>query len=125
MSTPALAEAVDRRYAAMTAGDAQALATLLHEHLTYTHSRGNRDTKESYLARVRGGALAYGPIERREEISLLCDSVAIVTGEMETDVTVDGASRRMHNAFLAVWAHEDGRWLLRAYQPTPVPPRTG
>jgi hypothetical protein len=33
------------RYAAMVAGDAAALATLLDEDLAYSHSDGSRDTR--------------------------------------------------------------------------------
>jgi hypothetical protein len=116
-----LSEAQLRRYAAMTAGDADALAALLDDRLIYTHSRGDRDGKDSYLAKIRSGGLAYGPITHREDPPLLFDCCAIVVGEMETEVRVHGSRRRMRNAFLAVWAGHDGRWLLTAYQPTPLP----
>jgi hypothetical protein len=116
-----LVAAMRARYAAMTAGDTGTLAGLLHEQLVYTHSKGNRDTKQSYLGRVRGGLLGYGPIIHREEISLPADGIALVIGEMETDVTVGAASRRMRNAFLGVWILDGGRWQLLAYQPTPLP----
>jgi ketosteroid isomerase-like protein len=117
----ALDEAQEQRYAAMSAGDADALAALLDDRLVYTHSRGDRDTRASYLEKIHTDALAYGPITHRENPPLLTGRTAIVVGEMETDVRVRGATRRMHNAFLAVWTEHDGRWLLTAYQPTPVP----
>jgi hypothetical protein len=104
----------------MSAGDVDALAALLDDRLVYTHSRGDRDTKASYLEKLRTVALAYGPITHRENAPMLIDGTAIVVGEMETDVHVRGVSRRMRNAFLAVWTEHDGRWLLTAYQPTPL-----
>ena len=119
MST--LGEAQEQRYAAMSAGCADALAAVLDDRLVYTHSRGDRDTKSSYLEKIRTGALAYGPITRREDPPLLTGGAAIVVGKMETDVCVRGGPRRMRNAFLAVWTEHDGRWLLTAYQPTPLP----
>lgn len=115
-----LAAAMRARYMAMAAGDTDALAGLLHERLVYTHSAGNRDTRASYLARVGSGELSYGQITRREEAWLLTDGTAVVVGEMETDVTVSGSSRRMRNAFLGVWTRDGGRWQLVAYQPTPL-----
>lgn len=116
-----LSRAIELRYAAMTAGDAEALAELLHEELVYTHSRGNRDTYASYLARVSAGELAYGPIEHRDEIRPLGDDVAMVVGEMRVEATVRGQSRPLANAFLGVWTRAGGRWQMVAYQPTPLP----
>ncbi|MBK1787168.1 DUF4440 domain-containing protein [Prauserella cavernicola] len=119
MST--LAEAQEQRYAAMAAGDADALALLLDDRLVYTHSRGDRDDKAAYLDRIRSGELLYGPITHREDPPLLLDGAAIVVGEMATEVRARGTTRLMRNAFLAVWSDHDGRWLLTAYQPTPLP----
>ena len=119
MST--LREAQELRYAAMSAGDVDALATVLDDRLVYTHSRGDRDTKASYLDKIRTGALAYGLIDHREDPPLLIGGTAIVVGEMRTDVSVRGDARHMRNAFLAVWTEQDARWRLTAYQPTPLP----
>ncbi len=110
-----------RRYNAMTAADLDTLDRLLDEQLVYTHSRGNRDSKSSYLDKPRTGVLSYGPIRYLDDPpTFLGPEVAIVTGEMTSDVQVHGVSRRMRNAYLAVWTHHNGSWRLTAYQPTPL-----
>ena len=45
----------DRRCAAMTGADADALAAMLHDDLVYTHSSGVVDDKASYLGAIRSG----------------------------------------------------------------------
>jgi hypothetical protein len=45
----------DRRYDAMLGNDLATLDRLLSEQLVYTHSNGQRDTKNAYLKRVESG----------------------------------------------------------------------
>src|SRR5580693_3127631 len=60
----------DERYQAMLDGDVETLGRLLSARLTYTHSNGARDTKESYLQKVRDGYFVYRsvthPVDRIE-----------------------------------------------------------
>jgi hypothetical protein len=45
----------DSRYAAMLAKDIDTLNFLLHDDLTYVHSTGDIDTKQSYMAGLNDG----------------------------------------------------------------------
>lgn len=47
----------ERRRQALLAGDLPALQGLLDSHLTYVHSTGTCDGKDSYLAKLSGGSL--------------------------------------------------------------------
>jgi hypothetical protein len=111
----------DARYAAMIKGDVEALDALLADELIYAHSFGDRDTKESYLAKVRSGNITYGDIAHPVESVVVLDNVVIVAGGMSTIATVGGEKRRLNNSCLAVWRKKAGRWGLVAYQPTPLP----
>jgi Domain of unknown function (DUF4440) len=57
----------DRRYDAMLGNDLATLDRLLSEQLVYTHSNGQRDTKDAYLKRVESGHFKYFAISRPEE----------------------------------------------------------
>jgi hypothetical protein len=52
----------DERYQAMLDGDVETLDRLLSPRLSYTHSNGDRDSKESYLRKVRDRYFVYRSI---------------------------------------------------------------
>lgn len=106
------------RYDAMIRGDVQALDRMFAEEAVYTHSKGERDTKQSYLEKVARKHFDYLRIDRPEqEISVVGDT-AIVVGRMTADVRVEDKIRRLDNRNLAVWVRCDGEWKFLAYQPT-------
>jgi ketosteroid isomerase-like protein len=111
----------NRRYQAMTDGDVGTLAELCAEDLVYTHSNAERDTKDSYLRKVRESYFVYGEISHPEERIIFAGDCAVVVGAMRADVTLQGVPRRLDNSALAVWTRSSGRWRLLAYQPTPYP----
>jgi ketosteroid isomerase-like protein len=114
----------DRRYDAMIAGDVETLDLLLSDELAYGHSSGERDTKPSYLDRVRNGTFVYTSIEHPVDKVIVTGSAAVVVGIMIALAHVSGELKTIHGAALAVWAEEDdGQWRLVAYQPTPIVPR--
>lgn len=111
----------ERRYQAMTDGDVDTLAELCAGDLVYTHSKAERDTKDSYLKKVRESYFVYGEISHPEERIILAGDCAVVVGAMRANVTAQGEPRRLDNSALAVWTKSSGRWQLLAYQPTPYP----
>ncbi|MBA4489814.1 nuclear transport factor 2 family protein [Paracoccus sp. S1E-3] len=121
MSAPDIAALEDRRYAAMRAGDVDALRELMSARLHYSHSLGDRDTLDSYLAKVAAGHFVYRRIDHVIDWMESLPGAVTLGGRMTADVVVAGANRHIDNAFLAVWAEEGGAWRLIAYQPTPLP----
>ena len=111
----------ERRYRAMLESDVVALAELCHEALTYTHSLGDRDDRDSYLEKVGARHFVYHRIERPEERIMIADGTAVVVGRMVADVTVGGFAKSLDNRSLAVWTQTPAGWKFLAYQPTPVP----
>lgn len=110
----------DDRYKAMLSGDVAALDALCSERLCYTHSRGERDSKRSYLDKVSLGIFHYHEIEHPADAFVVLDGAVLVTGRMTARVTVAGEIREIDNSYLAVWGREDRDWKFVAYQPTPI-----
>lgn len=110
----------DERYQAMLDGDVETLDRLLSARLSYTHSSGDRDTKESYLQKVRDGYVVYRsvthPVDRIEVLA----GAALVIGEMHASAELGGRPAEIDSRALAVWAEAGGDWTLIAYQPTPL-----
>jgi Domain of unknown function (DUF4440) len=71
-----------RRYRAMIAGDAAVLDELCSDDLIYTHSKGDRDDKRSYLHKVGTGYFTYLEITHPADRILVVDSATLVTGRM-------------------------------------------
>jgi hypothetical protein len=109
-----------QRYDAMLASDVETLRKLCSVDLAYTHSSGERDDKESYLAKVASGFFTYHEIIRSADRILMLDGTALVMGRMTARGTVEGIVRQIDNAYLAVWAREADGWKFVAYQPTPL-----
>ncbi len=63
----------DERYAAMIAGNVEALGRLLSDRLVYRHSTGGHDSKASYLERVRNGTFVYESIKHPEDEIIVAD----------------------------------------------------
>jgi ketosteroid isomerase-like protein len=109
-----------RRFKAMCAGDADALAALLHDGLTYTHSSGAVDTKESYTRGVREKLWDYHDIQASDEKVSINGGAALVHCRLRIDVTARGVAKIIESVALAVWV-DDGGWKCIAVHSTPAP----
>ena len=99
------------------------LGELLSPSLIHTHTRGNVDTRESYLAYV-GGVIESLEL-RREDLRVvpIGASAAVMHGKQ-----INRARRRGHTEeavveaiVTQVWAREkDGQWRLAACHATPL-----
>lgn len=108
-----------KRYTAVLDGDFDTLATLCHAQLVYGHTGGNRDSLDTYLNKLRTGALRYHSINHTVEDILIVGDTALIFGQMNADLTVDGKNKTLTNSCLAVWTRDAGEWKFVAYQPTP------
>jgi hypothetical protein len=108
-------EALDRqRFRAMEAGDVEALGRLLHEKLTYTHSSGVVDTKQSYLDGVRGKLWDYRKVGDTERRTSIVDGAVLVLSRFEAELFVRGVAKTVDSLALTVWVREGGRWQVAA-----------
>lgn len=112
-------ELEDRRYSAVVDEDFDTLESLCHSGLVYTHSRGDRDSRASYLAKLRQGYYKYQRIDHPIDEVLLVGDTAVVVGEMNAELWVDGIAKKLTNAAIAIWTKDSGSWKFLAYQPTP------
>jgi ketosteroid isomerase-like protein len=110
----------DERYRAMLDGDIETLGRLLSDRLSYTHSNGDRDSKESYLQKVRDGYFVYRSVAHPVDRIEVLPGAALVIGEMHASAEVGGRLAEIRSRALAVWAQEGEDWALIAYQPTPL-----
>jgi ketosteroid isomerase-like protein len=108
----------DQRFAALLAGDLEALARLLHKDLRYVHSSGDIDTRDTYLAQLGTGTSSYLEAKRTNEKIIVRGETAMVFNQLDMSVIYLGQPRQVHSTALAVWILEQGTWQLIALQST-------
>jgi ketosteroid isomerase-like protein len=109
------------RFAAVVDGDWDLFASHCHPDLTYVHTNAVVDTRDSYLARCRSGHYEYRSIEHPIRHIRVLDHIALVFGEMRSDMKAGGVDKTLDNVTLAVWARYERTWKLLAYHPTAKP----
>jgi hypothetical protein len=117
----AVLAAEERRCAAMLDNDADALEALIDPRLSFSHATGQVDDKPAYLAKMAAGRITYLAIHwSGKQVIMLGSDVALLTGQMTSEVTVEGVEKRLDNRVLAVWTKTGSTWRLTAFQPTPL-----
>lgn len=107
-----------RRFQALTRADFPALETLLSDDLVYTHATGWRQNKAEFLASLRSGELQYHSITTDNVKVRIYGSTAVVTGAASIKAKAQGQERRVELMYLEVFAKQDRRWQLVAWQST-------
>jgi ketosteroid isomerase-like protein len=114
-------DAEEQRHQAMLKADVKSLERIFAEIAIYSHSNGDRETKEAYLEKIANRTYEYLKIIRAEEIILVQGQTGIVLSQLIADVRVLGEDRHLNNRYLSAWVFHEQRWQCLAYQPTVLP----
>jgi uncharacterized protein DUF4440 len=110
-----------KRADAMVRQDLETLASLVADDLSYTHSDGRTDTKESFLNLVAGPALRYLGIDYANQEVIDCGDAVVVRGTARMKLLREPGGRQNYVVlFLDVWARRDGRWQTVSWHATRV-----
>jgi len=114
--------ALERKRAdAMVREDVETLATLLADDLSYTHSDGRRDTKESFLGLVAAPAIRYLGVDYSNQEVVDCGDAVVVRGTARIRLLREpGEALDYLVLFLDIWARRDGRWQTVGWQATRI-----
>ena len=113
-----LRQADTERRAAIVDGDANATSQYLADDLTWTHSSGKTDSKESFLAILRSGATVYHSRDVSDTQARQFGELCVMEGVIFGDITKDGIDKHMVNRFIAVWRRNSSEFKLHAWQST-------
>ncbi len=125
-AAPADFEAVRRadqaRISATIAADKAALEAVISPQLSYAHSSGKHDTRDSYIASIVGGHTKYFSIAYESlDFSEAADGIVLMTGRCLIKSSNDGKDVNNYLSFLAVWRREAGVWRFLAWQSNHLP----
>jgi ketosteroid isomerase-like protein len=110
------------RFEAQTKGDVAALDKLLASDLTYVHSSGVLDSKESFLGAIKSGKTQYKSIVPEEVSARSFGDVAVVNGKATIDVAAGGKDIHVVLRYTDVWVKRDGRWQMVSWHSTRLNP---
>jgi ketosteroid isomerase-like protein len=110
-----------RRIAAVVDADTAVLSSLLADDLTYTHTTGQVETKEQFLAGITSGKLDYQSIQPSEVQVRVYGNTAVMTGRAEMKVNAQGKDLAFAIRFTSVWVKGEGGWRMAAWQSTRLP----
>lgn len=110
----------DERFQSLVEKRYQDFSDLVHDDLIYTHTTGVTDTKSSYLNKLMEGFYDYKWVEHPIMKIEIIGDLALVFGEMNSELIAGNTHKILKNKSIAIWKKEGGQWLFYAYQPTPL-----
>lgn len=106
--------AATARARALGSGDADRLASLLHESFRWTTHTGRVFTREEYVARNTDGTTVWrSQVLDDPHVVVSGDTAVVWTGVTDT-VVVDGEPTDFRMPVTQTWVREDGRWRCLA-----------
>ena len=111
----------NQRFQAMTSADVDALKLILADELTYTHTSAAQDTKQSLMQALQSGTLKYESIDTDDVNVRVYGDTAVVTGSAKMRVVSRGQNHSFASRFTDVYAKQDDRWQMVAWQSTRIP----
>jgi ketosteroid isomerase-like protein len=118
-STKEVIETLERkRFAAQVSKDFDFLEKVFADDLSYTHSGGKQDNKQTYIQSIRDGKSVYDKIDVEEILVRDYGKTAVVNGKiMITQPPVDGKPVMLHIKYVVVY-NKNGKkgWQLNTWQ---------
>lgn len=117
----AILAAQDRRIALTIAGDLTALAAMMTDDLTYTHSSGVEESKAELLEGLKSGKYLYREITPRGRRVRVHGDAAIVSGPARVVIEPGGKRTEIDLYFTELYVKEAGQWRMALWQSTRLP----
>lgn len=104
------------RFKAMIERDLEALDRLLTQDLTYSHTTGRVESKQSFLNTVESGFIDYLSADPMSVETRYFEEIAVATGLSNMKLITEGEQLEFTIRFLEVYRKEQGEWRLTAWQ---------
>lgn len=117
----AVADAVKQLNQAMVDANHIGLDQLTALQLSYGHSSGLIEDKDTYITSIVDGKFGFTSIELTDQTIAVSDNTAIVRHRFEAKTDDKGREPGTARLFvLQVWQKQKGKWLLLARQATKI-----
>jgi len=115
-SEPSVAAAAERLRLAMIDPTPAALAPLVADDLSYGHSGGRVDTKDSFIGDLLAGKSDFVTIAITDQTIKVVGNTALVRHTLTADTNDSGKPGKVQIKILGVWQQQGGSWRLLARQ---------
>ncbi len=115
-SDSSVAAAAEKLRLAMIDPTPAALAQLVADDLSYGHSGGKVDTKDSFIGDLVAGKSDFVTIAISEQTIKVVGHTAIVRHTLTADTNDAGKPGKVQIKILGVWQQQGGSWKLLARQ---------
>lgn len=112
----AVAAAAEKLRVAMIDPTPTALSALVADDLSYGHSGGRVDTKDSFIGDLVAGKSDFVTIAITDQSIKVVGSSAIVRHTLTADTNDSGKPGKVQIKILGVWQQQSGQWKLLARQ---------
>ncbi len=109
------------RWNAVLAGDWDALASMVHKDLIYTHAHAQVDTKDSYIAGLKSSKGRIRSAKRSDEQVRILGDTAFIAGALDSDFDAEGVVKQIRVRFLSIWTKTSAGWKFIGWQTTARP----
>jgi hypothetical protein len=117
----AVADVVRQLNQAMIDGNQIILNQLASENLSYGHSNGLVENKNTFVASIVDGKFGFTSIDLADQTITITNNVAIVRHKFSAATDDKGKEPgRANIAVMQVWQKEKGKWLLIGRQATKI-----
>ena len=111
-----VAAAAEKLRVAMIDPTPAALTALVADDLSYGHSGGRVDTKDSFIGDLIAGKSDFVTIVITDQTIKVVGNTAIVRHALTADTNDSGKPGKVHIKILGVWQQQGGQWKLLARQ---------
>ncbi|PUA97012.1 uncharacterized protein DUF4440 [Acidovorax sp. 107] len=112
----AVAAAAEKLRVAMIDPTPAALTALVADDLSYGHSGGRVDTKDSFIGDLIAGKSDFVTIAITDQTIKVVGNTAIVRHTLTADTNDAGKPGKVQIKILGVWQQQSGQWKLLARQ---------
>ena len=112
----AVAAAAEKLRVAMIDPTPAALTALVADDLSYGHSGGRVDTKDSFIGDLIVGKSDFVTIAITDQTIKVVGNTAIVRHTLTADTNDSGKPGKVQIKILGVWQQQGGQWKLLARQ---------
>ena len=112
----AVAAAAEKLRVAMIDPTPAALTALVADDLSYGHSGGRVDTKDSFIGDLIAGKSDFVTIAITDQTIKVVGNTAIVRHTLTADTNDSGKPGKVQIKILGVWQQQGGQWKLLARQ---------
>ena len=120
-AAPAVAAAAEKLRVAMIDPTPAALDALVADDLSYGHSGGKVDTKQSFIDDLISGASDFVNITITDQTVKVAGDAAIVRHTLTAATNDSGKPGNVNLKILQIWQRQGGQWKLLARQAVRVP----